>query len=77
MLDYGKTFKMIHFLKKTVYEAFSLPNKTVLAGHSTSKLSVPDRKTECLGHAGTLWIKAWELGIPIFAWGVLGKLGHD
>ena len=54
MLDYGKTFKMIHFFKKTVYEAFSQPNKTVLAGHSTSKLSVPDRKTECLGHAGTL-----------------------
>ena len=54
MLDYGKTFKMIYFLKKTVYEAFSQPFKTVLVGHSTSKTSVPDSKTECLGHAGTL-----------------------
>ena len=67
MLDYGKTFKMIHFLKKTVYKAFSQPNKTVLAGHSTSKLSVPDRKTECLGHAGTLLIQACISHQPVFS----------
>ena len=42
----------------------------VPAGHASSKNSVPDSKTECLGHAGTLQIKAWEYRKKAYSAGI-------
>ena len=51
---------MLHCLEKIFYyKAFNQPNETVSAGYSASKTSVPNSKTACLRHAGTLKIQAW------------------
>ena len=34
-------------------------DKSVHAGHAASKSCVPNSKTLCTGHAGTLYFQAW------------------